>query len=312
MDYIAVKLSVDGEHMDVLTNALEMQGFTEFEVEDPRDFDYLFNGHIYYDYIDDEVLQRRENCSITVYLPENTQGEERKSLLINTAQGLQIPKLHIGFTLTREEDWANNWKSYFKPIPVGETLIIKPSWEELPPGNTRKVLEIDPSTSFGTGTHATTRLCLELLESEIAGGEDVLDMGCGSGILGVGARLLGAHTVCAVDIEQNALEVTKENAVRNHVFEGFTLYTGNVLADDALFAKVAVKKYDVIVANIVADVIIAMSEMFKLLIKPGGKLFCSGIISERADEVGKALKTAGFTLNRTLESEDWVALYLTV
>ncbi len=310
MDYIAIKITVDSDRIDMLTGALVMEGFMEFEIEDPRDFDYLFNGSIYYDYIDEEVMQGRENCSVTIYLPDNSQGNEKKKLLVETVES--FGKLPIAFSLTKEEDWANNWKAYFKPLAVGKSLIIKPSWEELPENNTRKVLEIDPSTSFGTGGHATTKLCLESLEAQIKGGEDVLDMGCGSGILGVGAMLFGARSVCAVDIEENALEVTRENAQRNGVFHGFTRYTGNVLEDEELKNNIAKKSYDVIAANIVADVIIAMGELFAGLLKPDGTLICSGIITERRVDVETALEKCGFEIKSCEQLEGWVSLTLKI
>ncbi len=309
MDYIAVKIGVSPEKIDELTGVLVMQGFMEFEIEDPRDFDYILSGSVYYDYIDEHVVQGRENCSVTVYLPDNAQGGERRELLVQTVQ--TFGSLPIAFSLTKEEDWANNWKAYFKPLPVGKRLIIKPSWEELPGNNDRIVLEIDPSTSFGTGGHATTKLCLEALEREISGGEDVLDMGCGSGILGVGAMLLGAKSVCAVDIEENAVTITKQNALRNDVLDGFSLHCGNVTENADLAQEISRGGYDIIAANIVADVIIAMAGLFKTLLRPSGMLLCSGIIVERRENVIDALKSNGFHIKSVHESEGWVALVVT-
>ena len=203
----------------------------------------------------------------------------------------------------------NNWKKYFKPTKIGEQMLIKPSWEPLPQAGDRIVLEIDPSSSFGTGTHETTRLCIEALETMVHPGDEVLDMGCGSGILSVAAALLGAKSVTGVDIEEDSIRVSKENAARNGLSsEKMRLFLGNVLQDEALADRIADRAYDVIAANIVADVIKAMTPLFFRYLRPGGTIVCSGVIIERAEEVRAALCTGGLQILELKKAGEWAAI----
>ncbi|MBP1549944.1 MAG: 50S ribosomal protein L11 methyltransferase, partial [Oscillospiraceae bacterium] len=203
---------------------------------------------------------------------------------------------------------ANNWKQYFKPLTVGDKLVIKPSWEEYNKTDDRIILEIDPASSFGTGQHNTTQLCLELIEKNLNKGDRLLDLGCGSGILSIASILLGAEEVTAVDIDQNSVKIAKENAEKNNIAaEKYTAYCGNVIDDNELVEKIG-DGYDVIAANIVADVLIAMSPLFEKFVKKGGTLILSGIISERCHEVIDAVKAKGYTLIEQREANDWVAV----
>ena len=160
-----------------------------------------------------------------------------------------------------EEDWINNWKQYFKPIPVGQKLLIRPTWEEVKDSGGRTVLDLDPGLAFGTGTHETTRLCMELLEQYVRPGMNVLDVGCGSGILSVAALLLGADKAVGVDIDELAVKTAVENAEINHVEDRFTGICGN-LTDQVTGT------YDIVVANIVADVIIMLTKDVEQFMKP--------------------------------------------
>ena len=207
----------------------------------------------------------------------------------------------------REEDWAENWKKYFKPVPVGNKLLIKPSWEQVEDAGGRIILEIDPKMSFGTGTHATTRLCMAALEDAVHDGDRVLDMGCGSGILSVAALLLGAGSALGIDVDPLAVKTALENAQINGVDDRFTAKAGNVLEDNELVLSLG-QEYDIIAANIVSDIIIAMSGMFFRLLKKGGTLVTSGIIDERCDEVIAALEHQGFALEITDREGGWCAL----
>ncbi len=211
----------------------------------------------------------------------------------------------------REEDWANNWKQYFKPFPVGKKLYIKPSWEPVTAAaDGRTILEIDPASSFGTGQHHTTRLCLELMESEIQSETRILDMGCGSGILFIGGMLLGAKEAYAVDIEENATRIATGNAAENHLNpDSYTISCGNVISDTALVEKIG-GGYDVITANIVADVIKAMAPLFPKFLRDNGILILSGIITERADEVLETVTACDFTVLEKKEASGWCAVKL--
>ena len=205
-----------------------------------------------------------------------------------------------------EEDWANNWKQYFKPLKVGDKLVVKPSWEPLEETD-RTVLEIDPESSFGTGQHNTTQLCLELLEKTLHENDKVLDLGCGSGILSIAALLLGADNACAVDIDLNSVKIAKQNAEKNHITpDKYVTYAGNIIGDEELLKKIG-GGYNLITANIVADVLIAMAPLFGDFLVPMGTVIISGIIIERCDEVMAAMEKAGFKRTELRESGGWAA-----
>ncbi|MDE6779967.1 MAG: 50S ribosomal protein L11 methyltransferase [Ruminococcus sp.] len=317
MEWTEVNIYTATPAIDLLCSKLEDIGIKGFAIRDAEDFnEFLENKNGQWDYIDDDLmgLSQCETC-ITVYLPDNNQGNEMllaihsmlaelKSADTENAYGRLVAEL----SGIREEDWANNWKQYFKPLKVGEKLIIKPSWESCTNDDNRIILEIDPASSFGTGQHHTTRLCLELLEKSLNKGDRILDMGCGSGILSIGAMLLGAENAVAVDIDENAAATAAENAAKNNIpAEKYTTYFGNILNDNTLAGKID-SQYDIITANIVADVLIAMKDHFVRYIKDNGILIVSGIITERMDEVIEAISSVGFEMLEVNTKEGWAAV----
>lgn len=317
MNWTEVNVYTTTEGIDPVCGCLLRIGVTGFVIKDAKDFEEFLNDKTgNWDYIDDDLMNLKdcETC-VTVYLPDNSQGADMLAAIRSEMTALggrdenkAFGKLAVELANVREEDWANNWKQYFKPLTVGDKLVIKPSWEEYAADSDRIILEIDPASSFGTGQHNTTQLCLELLEKNLSGGERVLDLGCGSGILSIASILLGAESVTAVDIDQNSVKIAKENAEKNRIpEEKYTAYCGNVIDDSALCEKIG-GGYDVIAANIVADVLIAMSPLFEGFIKKGGVLILSGIISERCHEVIDAVKAKGYTLIEQHEKDDWVAV----
>ena len=321
MEWTEVNIYTTTEGIELLCSKLGDIGIKGFSIKDPEDFkEFLENKNGQWDYIDDDLmgLSECETC-VTVYIPSNGQGAEMliaiKSMLAEMkaadTEGA-YGRLEAEMSSIREEDWANNWKQYFKPFKVGEKLVIKPSWEEYDNSDGRIILEIDPASSFGTGKHHTTRLCLEVLEKYLNKGDKLLDMGCGSGILSIGAMLLGAKSAVAVDIEENAAATALENAVKNHISpDVYKTYFGNILTDEKLADEID-DKYDIIAANIVADVLIAMKESFLRYLKKGGILIVSGIIEERMDEVIDALKSVGFKDPEPEVREGWAAVKFTV
>ncbi|MBR4079204.1 MAG: 50S ribosomal protein L11 methyltransferase [Christensenellaceae bacterium] len=309
MDFNKISMYTTLEGLDILFARLVMEDIEFIETQDPRDVEEVMQDSMYWDYIDDDTLELAKKPCVRVYLDETSKGKEQYEAVMRVLEDAKkegIP-VEVEYEGMKEEDWANNWKQYFKPLKVGEKIIIKPSWEELPDAEGRTVLEIDPSVSFGTGGHATTRLCMEGLEKAVFKGCELLDLGCGSGILFVGGMLLGAGHAVAVDIDENAINTSRDNAARNNI-TNYELYCGNVLGDEALCEKIGYGKYDVIAANIIADVIIAMSGLFTKFLKKGGKLITSGIITERKDEVLTALMEAGFVIENISIEGDWTAI----
>jgi ribosomal protein L11 methyltransferase len=209
----------------------------------------------------------------------------------------------------REEDWATSWQKYYQPIPVGKRIYIVPEWmrgQSVPDGRTP--LYLNPGLTFGTGAHATTQLCLELLEEAVCPGDKVLDLGCGSGILAIAALGLGASHATGVDIDPKAVDVAYENAEMNGIGKDrLTVLAGNVLGDKKLAAKLEPGQNHVVLANIVADVIIPLSAVAGDFLSPGGVFLTSGIIDTRADEVASAIEQNGFVITKRLERSGWCA-----
>ena len=311
------------EGIEPVSGILLMNGINGYEVLDGRDFeDFLENKEVYFDYIEDDLLKLKDcETTVTFYVPENAQGLETVLAVKSGLQRLKAERDDCGRlemnsdTKLEEEDWENNWKKYFKPFSVGKNLVVKPTWEKYENGGNKTVIEIDPSSSFGTGSHTTTRLCLEKIEETLENCEkdekEILDMGCGSGILGIAAIKLGAKHVRAVDIDENSARIAKENFQVNGISDDrYEVFAGNALEYGELYKVLKSRKYDIIAANIVADVIKMMAGLFKELLKEDGKLICSGIIAERADEVTKSLEKAGFKVCGFTEKEEWAVIVL--
>lgn len=320
-NWFEVEILCNREGFDAVTGCLLRLDINGFEISDSEEFTaFTQDKDASWDYIDDKLLEEKNSQdSVKCYLPDNEQGRGQLELVRQEMKSLKerddddtFGSLEIKVSQVREEDWANNWKQYFKPIEIGKKLVIKPSWEEYSGDGSRIILEIDPASSFGTGQHHTTRLCLELLEGCVNGGEKILDMGCGSGILSIAAVLLGAQDAVAVDIEENAAATAAENAQKNNIpAEKYTTYFGNILSDEKLADRID-GKYDVITANIVADVLIAMKDHFLRYIRKGGTLIVSGIIEERMEEVLSAIEQTGFTRKGVNVKDGWAAAEFTL
>ena len=319
MDWLEVTVYTTNSGIEPVSGRLYQVGIGGVSIEDETEFlDFLENNKGSWDYVDDELMESmHKETTVKFYVPMTADGMEtlaaaKASLaeLKEYDKDSEFGRLEVDVANLKEEDWANNWKQYFKPVKIGEKLVIKPSWEEYENDGSRIILEIDPASSFGTGQHHTTRLCLELLEKSLNSGDRILDMGCGSGILSIGAMLLGAESAVAVDIEQNATETAMENAVKNNISpEKYETFYGNILTDEKLADRIDAK-YDVIAANIVADVLIAMKDHFVRYIKKGGILIVSGIIEERMHEVIGALEGVGFSNPEINVKEGWAAVKL--
>ena len=289
--------------LDALCDALTDLGAEGLVIEDEADFRrFLEENRQYWDYVDSELESRYAGVSrVKVYVEDSAAGRER---LARWTEALGIePETRT----MADEDWENNWKQYYKPIPVGESLLVLPKWEPEPEGNTRRVLKLDPGLAFGTGGHATTRMCLEFLEGLELEGARALDLGCGSGILGIGALILGCAECTGCDIDPKSPEAAADNAALNGIApERYHMYVGDVLSDRRLRAKLG-SGYDVVLANIVSDVIIPLAPYARECVKPGGRFIASGIIEGRQDEVAAAIAAAGFEIRAHLTEDGWHA-----
>ena len=252
------------------------------------------------DLIYEELLQKdRDHAVVHVYISPEENPAEAVSYLEERYNALNIDHT-ITLDSCVKEDWINNWKKYFHPIPVGEKLLIRPLWEEACDPQGRVVLDLEPGLAFGTGTHETTRLCLELLEKYLVPGCDFLDMGCGSGILSVAGLLLGAGRAVGVDIDPLAVKTAVANAEVNGVADRFTGICGNL-------AEKVSGTFDIVAANIVADVVILLTRDAPRFMKPDTVYILSGIIDTREDDVLACLADR-FELIDRREEKGWVAL----
>ncbi len=314
-NFIQIDIYTASEAIDGITAALTDYGITGFIIQDSADFeDFLADKNANWDYVDDTLMGlKTAEPKITFYVHENAQGKEtleavRELLARYSAQNEDgfYGNLRMELNNVKEEDWANNWKKYYKPFRVGKSLIIKPTWENVEAKDGDKILEIDPASTFGTGQHHTTKMVMETLEDVIKGGERVLDLGCGSGILTIASFLFGAKEATICDIFENAVKTASEN-IRSNGFSEFRALCGNIMEDEKLCREIG-GGYDVICANIVADVIIGMSGLFGEFLAADGTLIVSGIIDERVSEVVGALKNSGLKPVLQKNEEGWNCL----
>ena len=300
MDWTEVTITVNAKDVDKAGDIANMVVPYGIYIEDYSNLEEEAWEIAHIDLIDEDLLQKdRSKAMVHIYIsPEESPAEAVAFLRERyTAEGIEN---EICLDSCVEEDWINNWKQYFKPIPVGQKLLIRPTWEEVQDSGGRTVLDLDPGLAFGTGTHETTRLCMELLEQYVRPGMNVLDVGCGSGILSVAALLLGADKAVGVDIDELAVKTAVENAEINHVENRFTGICGN-LTDQVTGT------YDIVVANIVADVIIMLTKDVEQFMKPDTVYLMSGIIDTREQDVLAAVEQH-FTIIDRKEEKGWVAL----
>ena len=304
--WLEVTLPVPAERLDGVCGRLTANGMTGLVVEEEGDFlRFLEQNRQYWDYVDEDLARRMKGASrVKFYVPDSEEGRRELNRVLTGLEEYEPQTVSL-----REEDWATSWQKYYQPIPVGRRVYIVPEWmrgRDIPDG--RVPLYLNPGLTFGTGSHPTTQLCLELLEDAIVPGGRALDLGCGSGILAIAALALGAEHVTGVDIDPKAVDVAYENAAINGVGrDRLTVLAGNVLGDRKLAEKLEPGRNQVVLANIVADVIIPLSAAAGEFLTPDGVFLTSGIIDERADEVEAAIRANGFTITRRLVRAGWCA-----
>lgn len=302
MDWTEVCIRVataDTEEASAIANMVVPYGIY---IEDYSDLEQGAREIAHIDLIDEELLTRdRSHSIIHLYINPEDNPAEAVAFLRERLRAAGIDS-SVDTNAVREEDWANNWKQYFKPLPVGEKLLICPSWESVEDLAGRALLSIDPGMAFGTGGHDTTRLVLETLEQYIRPGDAFLDVGCGSGILSIAACLLGAGSALGVDIDALAVKTAQENGERNGLTPPqYRMTVGDLTRD-------VTGQYPVIAANIVADAIIALSPAVPALLAPDGVYIVSGIIDVREADVQRALADCGFTVTERREHGGWLCL----
>lgn len=313
MDWLELHIDTTHTGLEPVETMLSALGIDGVVIDDETEFhDFLESNRQYWDYVDENLEASMHGKSrVTFYLPADEtgfaqMGEVRLALEDLKARRSDCGTLLLSLENLRDEDWENNWKQYYKPMEIGQRLLVIPQWEQVDPGQ-RVPLILDPGLTFGTGSHATTRLCLTALEKTVAQGGRVLDLGCGSGILSIAALRLGASQALAVDIDDKCLDVAYENAALNGIGKDrYTVRVGDVLSDGSLRRELE-GSYDIVVANIVADVIIALAPLVPSMLRPGGTFLCSGIIDDRAEEVRAALEAAGWTVLETQSADGWFA-----
>ena len=300
MDWTEIKITVNSDDVDSAGDIASMAVPYGIYIEDYRTLEQEAWEIAHIDIIDEDLLAKdRTKGIVHIYISPEENPAEAVSFLAErfTAEGIEH---QIDESTCKNADWENNWKKYFKPMPIGEKLLIRPIWEDEFDDMGRAVLHLEPGLAFGSGTHDTTRLCLETLEKYAGEGKKVLDIGCGSGILSVACLLLGAESAVGVDIDALAVKTAKENGRTNGFDEPqYTVLQGSMTD------KVS-GKYDIIAANIVADIIVMLCEDVKNYMNPGAVFITSGIIEPREADVVAAFEKNGFEILARHESGGWL------
>lgn len=306
MEWLELIVHTTTEGTDPVSDILMEAGASGTMIEDRADIPDPDKPHGIWEIIDPKLLENMpEDVLVHAWFEENPSlpslVESLRNRLSEMGRSAQnFGSLQLELRSVNDQSWTDVWKKYFKPFYAADHLVVKPTWEPFDPAPGDRVIEIDPGMAFGSGTHETTGMCLSMLEEVISGGEEIIDVGTGSGILAIGAALLGAGRVLATDIDPDAVRVAAENVRNNHVDHIVSVTQGNLLDHVSTVC-------DICVANIISDVIISFAAPLMPHIRPGGLFLCSGIVSVRADEVAQALTDAGYEILRKQTRGEWTA-----
>ena len=306
MNWIELIVHTTTVGSDWVSDCLMELGATGTMIEDKADIPDPSKPHGIWEIIDPKLLDDMpEDVLVHAWFVPDSSFPSILSGLQGRLDAMRQERADFGSLLTdtrtvSEDSWAEVWKKYYKPFYAGDHLVIKPTWENFSPAPGDRIIEIDPGMAFGSGTHETTGMCISLLEETVRGGERIIDVGTGSGILAIAAALLGAGHVLAVDIDPDAVRVASENVAHNHVENVVTVLEGDLLKD-------VPDTCEICVANIISDIIISFAAPLKEHILPGGLFICSGIVNVREEEVRQALLAAGFEILKTEHKGEWTA-----
>ena len=303
MAWLEITIDTASEQIERIATALTAKGFSDLVIEDQAEFEeFLDQNRAYWDYIDEELEQKLQGLShIKLYL-EDTDSASMKRL----EKAVDALKLTMHVAAMPDVDWEESWKENYPPQLLGEKMIVLPYWLADSDDSGRIPIILDPGLTFGTGAHPSTQMVMETMEETVKAGDNCLDLGSGSGILSIAALRLGATCAIGVDIDPKAEDIARENAAYNgFASPEFTALTGNVTEDKLLMAKLADKQYDVLLVNIVADVIIALSPVLPKFMTEKTTLICSGILDVRLNDVVEALSAAGLRVTQVKQKEDW-------
>ena len=297
MNYLQVTVTTTTEGSDIVASLLMDEGSEGVSIIDHKDVEDLIKSDVIWDYIDDSLKIDDKKVFVSGFYDEgkNLSSLNQKLDLLKANAAVDVGSLETSVSVNRTEDYENVWKQFYTPIEIGEKLVVVPKWLKHS-DNGRNAVYIDPGMAFGTGKHETTSMCLKLLDSTDLQDKTVADMGCGSGILGIAAMKLGAKSCMMYDIDPQAVKAAKENAELNGV--DCTILLGDLKNDG--------EQFDVIIANITADVLIRLSSVIESMAKKGTTVILSGIINERADDVVKAY--GKFLLKDRIKDGEWQAL----
>ncbi len=303
MAWLEITIDTVSEKIESIATQLTARGFSDLVIEDQQEFEeFLDENRAYWDYIDETLQEKLQGLShIKLYLEDT--DEEGLSRLKEAVRELALP---MTVAPMAEVNWEESWKDNYPPQEVGENLVVLPCWLADSYGGSRTPVILDPGLTFGTGAHPSTQMVLSAMEAHIRPGMRCLDLGSGSGILSIAALRLGATEATGIDIDPKAEDIARENAAYNgFAAPEFTALTGNVTEDHALMTTLASQKWDVVLVNIVADVIIALAPVLPNFLNEDTLLICSGILDTRLCDVTAALAAAGLTVTARREQEDW-------